>query len=358
MSFFHQISSHLRMDDEFKIDIQFGLSMQCFWSIALALSYGVYYLAVGIDELFYLMVFIFLSSTGMLFYCRKGGQFKRGLICTGISIQSALVHLLVTYYLGNCGTIFIVISALLIPHLYPLLRMWHTLALDIMQLIVINFVFWMSLNNTPVYADQVGNTFRFVLSNIGFFVCLLELYINIFSVNTLTTVRKSLVERVSKDACIDALTGLGNRRMLNQYQSSLEKEMDAPLCVAMVDIDSFKSINDIYGHAAGDKALVFIANSMKSFFRKSDLLIRWGGEEFLILFRYTEVIDAQSLMERFRVKIQESHFVFDENIISMTVTIGLAEHRFGTSLSDTTITVDELLYQGKTQGRNCVVVKK
>jgi len=358
VSFFHLFFKRLRMDDEFKIDIRFGLSMQCFWAMILAGSYAIFYLTAGFHVLFYLMTFIFLSSLGLLIYCQKDGRYARGLICAGISIQSAFVHILITYYLGNCGTIFFVVSAMLIPHLYPLLKMRYTLALDVLHLVVINIAFWISLNVTPVSADQLGSMFRFFLSNIGFLVCLLELYINIFSVNTLSTVRESLVERVSMDAYLDALTGLGNRRMLSQQLNSLEKGADAPLCLALIDIDFFKKINDIHGHAAGDKTLVFLAESMKNLFRKSDLLIRWGGEEFLILFRYTDLVDAEILMERFRHQIQETPIVIDDITINISVTIGLGEHQTGTSLSDSIKKVDALLYQGKSQGRNRVVVDK
>jgi len=184
---------------------------------------------------------------------------------------------------------------------------------------------------------------------------MLELYLNIFSVHTLPVVRQRLLDKASKDACLDALTGMGNRRMLSLHQAALETAADAPLCIAVVDIDFFKKINDTYGHATGDKALEFLADTMKGFFRKSDLLIRWGGEEFLVLFRFTDLRDAEILMERFRIRIQNSHISLEGNKIDMTVTIGLAEHRLGTALQETITKADELLYQGKTEGRNRMV---
>ena len=274
-----------------------------------------------------------------------------------MSIQSALVHILITYYVGNSGTIFFVISSLLIPHLYPLLTFQLTLLLDFLMVAVINFTFWISLNKTPVYADLVDQPYRFILCNIGLFICLMELFINIFSVGTLKEARERLVDNASKDAYLDALTGLGNRRMLNRQQSCLEKESEAPMCLAMVDIDFFKKINDTHGHAIGDKALVFLAETIKMFFRKGDLLIRWGGEEFLILLRFTELENAETLMERFRKQIENSVVQIDSGELSFTVTIGLTEHRFDIALDDSISFADELLYQGKTAGRNRIVVK-
>ena len=347
----------MKMDDKFEMNVQFGLSMQCIWAIALATTYGVFYTVIGLYELLALMAFMFVLSSGLLIYCRKGKKIKNIIVVTGIGLQSALVHILVTYYVGNSGTVFFVVSAILIPHLYPLLTMKYTILLDFLLVCVINFAFWISLNKTPVHADQVGQTYRFILSNIGLMICVMELFVNIFAVSTLSAVRDRLVDNASKDAYLDALTGLGNRRMFDRQHSSLEAESEAPMSLAMIDIDYFKKINDTYGHAIGDKALVFLAETMKTFFRRSDLLIRWGGEEFLILFRYTEISNAETLMERFRSQIESAVIPFDDGELSFTVTIGLTEHRFGTKLTDTISIADELLYQGKAAGRNRVVLK-
>ena len=357
MNLFREFSAYLRMDDKFEINVLFGLSMQCVFAIVLAVTYGVFYICIGIFELLYLMAFMLVFSILLLIYCRLGVKYRNIVVVAGISIQSALVHILTTYYVGNSGTVFFVISAILIPHLYPLLTLRLTLVLDFLLAAVINFTFWISLNKTPVYADLVGHTYRFILINIGLFICILELFINIFSVNTISEIRERLVDNASKDAYLDALSGLGNRRMLNRQQGNLEKESEAPLCIALLDIDFFKKINDTHGHAIGDKALVFLAETMKIFFRRGDLLIRWGGEEFLILLRYTELENAENLMERFRKQIENSAIPIDGGELSFSVTIGLTEHRFGTPLNDTITIADELLYQGKTAGRNRIVIK-
>jgi len=357
MSFYREISGYLRMDDKFEINVLFGLSMQCAFAIVLAVTYGAFYIYIGIFELLYLMVFMLVFSIVLLIYCRLGVRYRNIIVVTGISLQSALVHIFITYYIGNSGTIFLVISSILIPHLYPLLKMRLTLVLDLLLVAVINLTFWISLNRTPVYADLVGQPFRFILSNVGLLICIMELFINIFSVGTLKEARERLVDDASKDAYLDALTGLGNRRMLSRQQGSLEQESEAPLCLALIDIDFFKKINDTHGHAIGDKALVFLAETMKIFFRRGDLLIRWGGEEFLILLRYTELENADTLMERFRKQVENSVIQIDGGELSFTVTIGMTEHRFGTTLNDTISIIDELLYQGKTAGRNRVVTK-
>jgi len=355
MDFFHLIIKHLGLNDDFEIDMIFGLSMQCIFGMILAFGFGLVYLITKIYEPFYLMTAILFTSSGLLIYSRKNGRFAPEIVCTGINIQCALVHLCITYYIGNCGTVFFLLSALLIPHLYPLLKPRSMFALGFMQLLVINLAFWISLDHTPIYADYVGNAFRFLLCNVGLIICMLELYLNLFSVKMLEAMKQRIVDNASKKACLDALTGLGNRHMLWRHKNNVETETEAPLCIAIIDIDFFKQINDSYGHAAGDKVLVLLAESMKKFFRKSDLVIRWGGEEFLIILRYTELINARMLMERFRVKVQESPVSVANDQMHVQITVGLAEHRFGTPLDDSIERADQLLYRGKAEGRNRVM---
>jgi len=219
----------------------------------------------------------------------------------------------------------------------------------------VNITFWISLNTSPIRAEFIGNAYRFTLSNIGLMICFLELYVNIFAMNTLKSVKQRLMDKASKDNYIDSLTCLGNRRMFNRVLPTLEKESGDHLCVALIDIDFFKKINDTYGHAAGDKALVFLADTMNKFFRTGDILIRWGGEEFMILLRQTDITNAEALMERFRAKIQNSPIDLDNCQINISITVGVTEHCFGKPLNDSIKKADELMYQGKAQGRNRVV---
>jgi len=358
MNLLQSIFGHLKLDDDFELDVRFGLSMQCICAIMISIGYGIFYLSIGLYELFFVMTFVLACSSAMLIYGRLDGQRARSLTCLGISVQYALIHLFVTYYSGSCGTVFFVVSAMLIPHLYPLLKLRHTLILDIFLLITLNFTFWYNRNYMPIYNDKVGESYRFVLNNIGLIICLLALYVNRYSMNTLKTVRQRLVDSASNTACLDALTGLGNRRMLSRYQTALETETDAPMCLAVIDIDCFKSINDTYGHAIGDKALVFVADTMKGYFRKSDLLIRWGGEEFLVFFRFTKAENAWILMERFRLMLQDSPFIVDGINLNISVTIGLTEHCIGASLNESIARADAMMYRGKSNGRNCVVTEK
>jgi diguanylate cyclase (GGDEF)-like protein len=169
--------------------------------------------------------------------------------------------------------------------------------------------------------------------------------------------RQQLIDEASKEVGLDALTGLGNRRLLEQYRAEFEHTVseESPLSIAIIDIDSFKKVNDTYGHAAGDAVLVFFANKMKTSFRKDDVLIRWGGEEFLIFLRRTGVKDASVLMENLRRGMQETPIDVEGVPIQILITIGLKEHRPLIPLEESIKRSDELMYQGKLQGGNCVV---
>ncbi len=156
----------------------------------------------------------------------------------------------------------------------------------------------------------------------------------------------------------DALTRVGSRKHL---EDKLESECDRakrykrPFTVAIIDLDNFKTINDVLGHAIGDKALKKFAECMKSQKRTPDVLARYGGDEFVILMPETKAKDALSLLERLRGKVHKIQL--DENL-SMTISCGISE-----SLPDNTDSSSEVmrradlaLYEAKSSGRDCVKV--
>ena len=156
----------------------------------------------------------------------------------------------------------------------------------------------------------------------------------------------------------DALTGVGSRKLLEdklQTECARAKRYKRQFSVAIIDLDNFKTINDVLGHAAGDDTLRKLAKCMKSRKRTSDVLTRYGGDEFVILMPETKAEDAVTLLERIRNKVQEIKVV--ENL-PMTISCGIAQ-----SLSEATDSPRELirradlaLYEAKSDGRNCVKV--
>lgn len=173
-------------------------------------------------------------------------------------------------------------------------------------------------------------------------------------------VRRTQHARIAAErrAQVDHLTGLENRRgFLPVAESlwSLVKRNNRDMCVAMIDIDHFKMINDQYGHAAGDRILRKIARVLDSSRRHGDLLARWGGEEFILLLPETELHEACNVAERFRQNVEALTIHEDADIIHCTISVGVANRDSeDVSLDKTIVMADQALYQAKLEGRNVV----
>ncbi len=158
----------------------------------------------------------------------------------------------------------------------------------------------------------------------------------------------------------DALTGLNNRRAFFEQARAIDdlcKRYKHLYSIIMMDIDFFKQINDTHGHAAGDKALKSIADTLNKTIRTSDVVGRIGGEEFAIILPQTQSDSAQNLAERLRKSVESYTIDYDEGSLNLTASFGVAQYAGDTlSVEEIVSRADDALYQAKHQGRNCVVV--
>jgi diguanylate cyclase (GGDEF)-like protein len=164
--------------------------------------------------------------------------------------------------------------------------------------------------------------------------------------------------RLAEASRTDALTGLLNRRgFLEKGEVEIDRSQRSgkPLCVVMADIDHFKSVNDLHGHAAGDVALQGLASLLRSTLRSQDLVARWGGEEFILLLPETDLHGASQVAELIRRKSAHQALDVDGIEVSVTLSFGLAEHRPDRSLEGTIAHADAALYRAKAEGRDRVV---
>jgi diguanylate cyclase (GGDEF)-like protein len=169
-----------------------------------------------------------------------------------------------------------------------------------------------------------------------------------------------LFREVERLSLTDPLTGLRNRRgFLDDARRNVELTIrhKHPLSVLMLDIDHFKRVNDTYGHATGDKVLTGIALVCRKHMRTTDLLARFGGEEFCFLLPETTSQNALLLAERLRTSIAAAGFEAEAQSFSVTVSIGISEC-IGEkdSIEKLLARSDEALYQAKNTGRNRVVI--
>lgn len=157
-----------------------------------------------------------------------------------------------------------------------------------------------------------------------------------------------------KMATIDALTKIGNHRTLNDHLKSAILEANkrkSPLSIAMLDIDDFKMVNDNYGHIYGDKVLEEIASIMKKNTRDSDLVGRYGGEEFMIIFTNSDGSTATIVAERIRKAIEDKIFI---DGIRVTISGGVKQYQ-GEKLKEFIDNADKNLYKAKNNGKNQIV---
>ena len=167
-------------------------------------------------------------------------------------------------------------------------------------------------------------------------------------------VRKITEETLELISSTDPLTGLFNRRKFSEIlKSELECECrsNIELSLVLCDIDNFKQINDSYGHNAGDKVLMAFSRLIAESLRKTDVVARWGGEEFLILLPDTSIELAISIAEKLRVKIAEYPF---EQVGVVTASFGVATFMPEDSEEDLFGRADSALYKAKERGRNLV----
>ena len=180
------------------------------------------------------------------------------------------------------------------------------------------------------------------------------------TVNDITPVQELLNETI-RLAEYDSLTGLMNRGTF--YRRVEEKCLDmarggGDALVLLMDLDSFKQINDTYGHLAGDEVLRAVSAKLLSRFRKTDFLARYGGEEFCAFLPVTNVPDAIKIAEECRVAIEQLIIGFEGHSLRVTISIGLAKYESCNNISVDSIIAqaDAALYSAKANGRNCFVV--
>jgi diguanylate cyclase (GGDEF)-like protein len=180
-------------------------------------------------------------------------------------------------------------------------------------------------------------------------------YLILFLRNVLVDSEKRLVRMASTDP----LSGLYNRRRgfeLIGQELSRTRRCGSYLSFAIADIDNFKAINDRYGHQAGDRIIVAVSETLRGAVRAHDSVVRWGGEEFLVVLPETDGATAHTVAERVRASVAAGTIRVGELALQVTVTVGIGEYVPGEPIEGALGRADAALYEGKRGGRNQVVV--
>ncbi|WP_199271318.1 GGDEF domain-containing protein [Paraglaciecola sp. L1A13] len=208
---------------------------------------------------------------------------------------------------------------------------------------------WRFINTEHNFSLNVAISVNVILSSF-----LMMTFAHVYEKN-----REQNEDRLLSLAGTDPLTGLANRMKLNesfQRISALAARHDDPLTVVLFDLDLFKTINDVYGHAVGDGALRHVANFLQQNTRKSDLLARFGGEEFALLMVATDIEKGHQQVNALRKLLMKTPFTTPKGDIYITLSAGISSFgQDGHDLDKLLDKADKRLYYAKENGRNQVI---
>jgi len=164
------------------------------------------------------------------------------------------------------------------------------------------------------------------------------------------------IKNLKENAILDPLTGVYNKRQilnfLEKFLANFVRYKKDPFSIMMLDIDYFKKINDTYGHLAGDFVLKEFVKIIKNKIRSSDILGRFGGEEFILILPNTKVSGALKLAMRIKDEVENYVFEYGKENIKVTTSIGITSVSLNDSVESLLERVDEALYDAKRKGRN------
>lgn len=183
--------------------------------------------------------------------------------------------------------------------------------------------------------------------------------VEVFNNNQSMMRMKHRVSKLEQTVIYDPLTQIGNRKHIEvKINSALQEyqQMQFSFGVIFIDVDHFKGINDIYGHLAGDKVLRAVANTLRHNLRETDTCGRWGGDEFLALTLNIDNYTLKGISETLRALVEQTFIATETGVPKVSVSIGATLVRNGDTLESLIYRADKLMYESKSNGRNCVSI--
>ncbi len=270
-----------------------------------------------------------------------------------VSIAALFTKNLITFkYIYNVATFGIILS-LLIWFIHSLTdkedsEERYVLAASTMMMFII------ALTDILLLVIVGGVVSTSIINHVMVFIFILVMLMNIEFHRRNARFRSESSQRSHfyRQSITDQLTGVYNKN----YMIKVLDEEIPPLSVAMLDLDHFKEINDKYGHQCGDYVLEYVALKMKEEFRDSDIIGRYGGDEFMIILIGCSERNAFDIMNRFRMHLDLDKIEYDNNVIKVTVSVGISFIREKTDAKKLIKNADEALYRAKDSGRNRVSI--
>ena len=206
---------------------------------------------------------------------------------------------------------------------------------------------------------SINKTLEMEKVQFGLILGILLLFLFLVLLSLLYRKNKHLMEQIKRLAVTDSLTGLNNRMqglaLIKQQMAVAQRNKEA-FCLAIIDLDRFKILNDTHGHQMGDKALQLFADTAKEQCRTADVLCRYGGEEFMIAFANTDIETARNVLSRLRDRLKIASHQLGINNYVLTFSAGLVNAAECPDLTSAIDLADQAMYTAKNQGRNRIIL--
>lgn len=174
-------------------------------------------------------------------------------------------------------------------------------------------------------------------------------------IETLNLELKEALEAITTDPLTQVSNRKGMSDDLEHFIQAGEKQ-SLPFVLMMFDADNFKLLNDRFGHLAGDKVLVYLAQTIRSMIRNTDRVYRYGGEEFAVVLNRCDPEQAFEIADKIRSKIEQSQLIYNGQAINLTVSVGVTAHRQGDTIDSLIARADEALYKAKNSDKNLTIL--
>lgn len=248
------------------------------------------------------------------------------------------------YVIGMVAVVFF-----LLPSQFRMKHFFQTIG--IIYAIAIYFVYLKHICLFPEYEAIIRDSAQ----EIGFLNLSITLFTLFYISNLYMFELNAASEKLNYFSNHDLLTGLFNRRFFEYIMKRNKSENENEYTIAIFDIDDFKKVNDTYGHQAGDCVLKVVSNLIEENSKDDYIAVRWGGEEFILYMPQTSAERAYDILTELSSKISLTNVDFDDQKLSVTVTVGMCTGTDLTEYESVIRRADDKLYYGKRNGKNCVV---
>lgn len=312
-----------------------------------------FYLFEGIHTLMWVNI-VSLAVYGIAFLLLlKRVRYVSSFIVTVEVIAYALISV---YYIGwESGSQWFMLVALLPHYLFSDVLPRHRLVLTVVLAVCLNGAALYGLNARPLVALNSFHALQIVNLNILVMAIVFELLLSSLVKVITERIHQKRLDSVRIEALQDPMTGMWNRRYVDDcFDTWFREQAKGQAVLVMLDMDNFKDVNDHFGHDQGDVVLAAFAQGARTHFRYTDLLIRWGGDEFLFILHNLTTEQAYRAMEKLRQYFRRTPLKLDEHTEEYVITFsaGIAVYDPVQGMSHSLKQCDQRLYIAKQQGRD------